>query len=197
MGGVSGAGVESWAPIPDVSGYEASSLGRIRSLDRVVHYRNGQVRNYRGRILKSVVHPQTGYLQVGIGNRRSALVHRLVLFAFVGPAPEGMECRHLNGNRTDARLQNLTWGTAGENSLDKVRHGRHHRASSATCIRGHVLVLPNLNASILAQGFRSCRACHRGHSTVGRARHRGIPLDMQAVSDEHYSRIMSENGHVS
>lgn len=61
-------------------------------------------------------------------------VHRLVLTAFVGPCPEGMECRHLNGNKTDNRLENLCWGTQEENRQDTRDHGtykkgeNHHRA---------------------------------------------------------------------
>jgi HNH endonuclease len=61
-------------------------------------------------------------------------VHRLVLEAFVGPCPEGMECRHLDGNRTNNRLDNLAWGTRIENHEDMKRHGtrptgsRHHKA---------------------------------------------------------------------
>ena len=50
-------------------------------------------------------------------------VHRLVLEAFVGPCPEGQECRHLNGDPGDNRLENLVWGSPLENSLDMVKHG--------------------------------------------------------------------------
>lgn len=71
----------------------------------------------------------TGYLRVTFG--RSACrewVHRLVLKAFVGPHPDGMETRHLNGNRGDNRVENLVWGTRAENAADKRRHGstRNH-----------------------------------------------------------------------
>lgn len=50
-------------------------------------------------------------------------VHHLVLKAFVGPKPEGMECRHLDGNPANNRLSNLCWGTPRENQADKARHG--------------------------------------------------------------------------
>ncbi len=49
-------------------------------------------------------------------------VHRLVLDAFVGVRPEGMVCRHLDGNSHNSVLSNLTWGTPKENSQDAVRH---------------------------------------------------------------------------
>lgn len=52
------------------------------------------------------------------------LVHRLVLEAFVGPCPEGMECRHFpDRNPRNNRRENLRWGTPVENAHDQVVHG--------------------------------------------------------------------------
>lgn len=64
----------------------------------------------------------SGYLCVTVG-RKQVRVHRLVLEAFVGPCPEGMECRHLDGNPTNNRLENLCWGSKQENMDDRSRHG--------------------------------------------------------------------------
>ncbi|KKN48933.1 hypothetical protein LCGC14_0647920 [marine sediment metagenome] len=50
-------------------------------------------------------------------------VHRLVLETYIGPCPKGMECRHLNGNPSDNRLENLAWGTHQENQVDRRSHG--------------------------------------------------------------------------
>lgn len=66
--------------------------------------------------------------------RRRALVHRVVLEAFVGPCPDGMECRHLDGNPRNNRLENLKWGTPVENASDKKKrdtgiYGERHRLS--------------------------------------------------------------------
>jgi hypothetical protein len=61
------------------------------------------------------------YVTIGLNNRR--YVHRLVLEAFVGPCPEGMECRHKDGDPGNNRLDNLCWGTPRENYEDAVRHG--------------------------------------------------------------------------
>lgn len=64
------------------------------------------------------------------GKPRPFAVHALVLEAFVGPRPEGMECRHLDGDPTNNALANLAWGTRAENIADKRRHGTigcHHR----------------------------------------------------------------------
>jgi hypothetical protein len=51
------------------------------------------------------------------------MAHRLVAEAFHGPAPEGMECRHLDGTRDNNRPSNLAWGTPVENAADRRRHG--------------------------------------------------------------------------
>ncbi len=69
------------------------------------------------------------------GKRKMRLVHRLVLEAFVGLCPLGMESRHLNGNPKDNRLSNIKWDTRSENTKDRTRlntggdYGdRHHNA---------------------------------------------------------------------
>lgn len=110
---------ERWAAVPE-SMLEVSDQGHVRSLS---------LAGAEPYLLKA--YPNTcGYPSVGWtwrGKRRSALVHRLVLQAFVGPCPEGMEARHLNGNRTDPRLANLAWGTKRENEDDKIQHGTSAR----------------------------------------------------------------------
>lgn len=56
--------------------------------------------------------------------RYNRKVHRLVLEAFVGPCPEGMECRHFpDRDPANNRLGNLQWGTKKENAVDRATHG--------------------------------------------------------------------------
>ncbi len=57
------------------------------------------------------------------GTKKQVYVHQLVLGAFVGPCPIGMECRHLDGNPSNNFLSNLRWGTHLENMEDMRRHG--------------------------------------------------------------------------
>lgn len=183
---------EFWRPVPDAPGYEASSLGRVRSVDRVIHYRDGRTYKYRGRVLRPVTNPRNGYLYVAIGKTRTVAVHRLVLLAFIGEPPDGMECRHLNGVRTDARLDNLTWGTSRENNHDIVKHGNHRQASKDACPRHHLLQAPNLAAYCPGSApRRACLACARAHSLCRKARvEHGIELDVDVVADQKYAAIM-------
>jgi hypothetical protein len=71
----------------------------------------------------------SGYIGITMAGRRRRLVHRLVLEAFVGPCPEGMLTRHLDGDPANNHLDNLRWGTPAENFADSVRHG------TAACLR--------------------------------------------------------------
>jgi hypothetical protein len=58
---------------------------------------------------------------------KNRFVQALVLTAFVGPCPEGLECRHLNDVKTDNRLANLCWGTRADNVKDAIRNQTHRR----------------------------------------------------------------------
>jgi hypothetical protein len=57
------------------------------------------------------------------GKLKTYTVSRLVLFAFVGPCPEGMECCHNDGNHTNNQVDNLRWDTPKENQADRAKHG--------------------------------------------------------------------------
>lgn len=119
---------EEWRAIAKYVGYyEISSLGRLRSLDRVIpHARHGTIRR-RGKILAPSVKNKYGHLGTTLfcGNRGEQVwIHILVLETFVGPCPPKMECRHLNGEPDDNRLDNLAWGTRKQNAADRKRHGR-------------------------------------------------------------------------
>lgn len=117
---------ETWKAIPGWPDYEVSDAGQVRSTDRVIVASNGVHRRMPGRIFRpSLVR---GYPSVHLPGPCTRTVHSLVLAAFVGPKPKGAEeIRHLNGDPTDNRLENLRWGTSSENAFDSVRHGTHPR----------------------------------------------------------------------
>ena len=56
--------------------------------------------------------------------------HKLVLEAFVGKRPEGMECCHNDGNPQNNHLSNLRWDTSKNNQADRVRHGTTNRGEN-------------------------------------------------------------------
>lgn len=58
------------------------------------------------------------------GEPKLYYAHRLILLAFVGPCPDGMECCHNDGNPENNRLDNLRWDTPKGNMADRTKHGR-------------------------------------------------------------------------
>lgn len=177
---------EVWKPVVGYEGlYGVSNHGNVRSLDRFVTDKNGIKKRRKGQPLKPILQKR-GYMAVGIGGTK--YIHRLVLEAFVGPCPEGMETCHNNGVRTDNRLENLRWDTSSANNDDIVKHGRHWLASRSHCPRGHALKHPNL-LSGKARG-RECLACARAKSFE--RNHPEIDLDFQAYSDMKYAEIIED-----
>lgn len=116
-----------WAHLTRWPGYIVSRFGEAVSLPRVVSRKHTGWYSVSGRVLKFQPHRRGGYLMVAltIGNKTvKRAIHRLVLEAFVGLRPEGMETRHLNGIPTDNRLENLSYGTPAENAADRIKHGK-------------------------------------------------------------------------
>lgn len=59
----------------------------------------------------------------GRGHLKNVHIHTLVATVFHGPRPEGLECRHLDGDYWNPHESNLCWGTRSENVRDAFRHG--------------------------------------------------------------------------
>lgn len=124
---------EIWKPVPGYGGhYEASSIGRIRSIDRIVvkRHRSGKLiqQKYAGRLLKPCKTDDLGHMVVHLGvdgRKINVAVHRLVLLAFVGEPGAGQEACHNNGNASDNREGNLRWDTHKANNGDRIIHGTY------------------------------------------------------------------------
>jgi len=116
---------EVWKPIPGYKdSYEASSKGRIRSVDREVEQSNGVTKRVEGTVLDPT--DVTGYPAVTLwkhGEPSSKYVHHLVARTFVGDRPEGHEINHKNGDPHDNTPQNLEWVTHQENIQHAYNEG--------------------------------------------------------------------------
>lgn len=110
---------EIWKDIPGYEGlYQCSSLGRVKSLDRLVRYMR------KGVILKQRLHT---YLYVGLGTNKYFTVHSLVMLSFVGARPKEFEIDHINTIRTDNRLENLRYCTKEENRNNPITRKRNRK----------------------------------------------------------------------
>lgn len=129
--------IETWKDIPGYEGeYQASTLGRIKSLERTASIRNWYtgkpaLRTVPECILKPGRYCKCGHVSVILRRGTNGKpVHQLVLKTFVGEAPDGMEVLHKNGDPADNRLSNLRYGTRTENILDIYRQGGRWRKLS-------------------------------------------------------------------
>lgn len=106
--------------LPGFPGYKAGSDGTIWSRRKSWSTEPGEIHQITGWVARS------GYVTVVLRNSNRSyyrLVHRLVLEAFTGPCPEGMEGCHGDGDKTNNRLSNLRWDNHGSNERDKAKHG--------------------------------------------------------------------------
>ena len=111
--------VEVWRPVRDYEGlYDVSSLGRVRSLDRIANckHRNGKefTRTVKGHISAQVPN-NNGYMMVWLhknGDRRNCLVHRLVAEAFIQNPDNLPQVNHKDENPKNNMPDNLEWCTA-------------------------------------------------------------------------------------
>lgn len=135
---------EEWRPVTfcmALADHEVSDLGRIRTADHVIsHIDRSQelrfdgraiswltdwsqwIQHKTGRLLKPALDGR-GYLAISGKWGNPIKVHRIVLFTFLGRPEPGQVARHLNGVKTDNRLENLCWGTHSENLQDRKWQG--------------------------------------------------------------------------
>lgn len=92
------------------------------------------------------------------GVERRWRVHILVALTFIGPRPDGMQVRHLDGNSSNPHASNLAYGTPSQNGLDSVLHGTNAQSRKTHCPRGHEYTPEN---TLVSGGRRYCRACRK------------------------------------
>lgn len=111
-------------PHPEFADYLIGDDGSVWSC-RIIGHGGGIGTSYRK--LKATTRKKNGYRTVVLrkpGDQEfHRYVHRLVLEAFVGPCPSGMEACHKDGDGSNNKLSNLRWDTRRNNHGDKKRHG--------------------------------------------------------------------------
>lgn len=104
--------------------YAVSNLGRVRNGER----------------LKKPSVSGNGYLIFGLfraGQRTNVLVHRAVAEAFIGPCPAGLQVNHIDGNKQNARADNLEYVTRSENGQHATRTGLNQLPTARTTGDNH------------------------------------------------------------
>lgn len=103
---------EVWKVIPEYKNFMASNLGRVKRKSYISKY------GKYTRTLKEKIYSQSivsnGYKRVSILDKNK-LVHRLVASAFLDNVKNKPCVNHLDGDKTNNKLENLQWCTYSEN----------------------------------------------------------------------------------
>lgn len=158
---------EVWRDIPNYLGYQASNLGRIRSMSRVEKFgdsSNASCRIRRGRILKQRV-DDSGYYTVNPvaidGSARPRTVHRLVASSFIPNPYNFPQVNHKNGNKKDNSVDNLEWCSRTDNMQHAIKLNLWHpkecgRISAAATGKRVVCLTTGTHYRSITAAAKSC-----------------------------------------
>jgi hypothetical protein len=118
---------EIWKSVIGFEGlYEASNLGRVKSLDHITKNSLGVKRKFKGRILKQKSRSNDGYLDACLYNNGKSShkgVGTIIAPLFCENPLNKPEVNHLNSKPKDNRAINLNFLTRSEQLLWAFRHG--------------------------------------------------------------------------
>lgn len=123
---------EEWKPVSGYEGiYEISSLCRIRSLDRKhkLSGPKGGIRGVKGKLCRGVLNAN-GYRVVALCGKIKP-IHRIFAEHFIPNPMNKPFINHINGIKTDNRIENLEWCTVGENNRHAIATGLRRSNSTA------------------------------------------------------------------
>lgn len=112
--------MELWKDIPNFEGlYQASTDGEIRSLEHIRKNGTGQYL-HTGKTLKQKL--TNGYLSIRLsknGVAKTYRVNRLIASTFIPNPDNKRTVNHINGIKTDNRVENLEWATDKEQAIHR------------------------------------------------------------------------------
>jgi hypothetical protein len=149
---------EIWKDIIDYDGhYQASNLGRIKSVKRYVNRGfNNDLKTVPEKIRQQSI-DKDGYLTIRLhinGIRKNYFVHRLIAEAFLENTENKSQVNHIDGNKKNCYLTNLEWVTQSENIKHSYSIGA--RSPSGGAIAYKPIIQKDMNGNIL-RNYKSIR----------------------------------------
>lgn len=162
---------EIWKPIKDYEGlYEISNFGRVRSLERIITYKDGRSKHIKEKILKPYK-SRKGYFYVNLSKnsiKKKNYIHKLVAYTFVGGYFEGAHIDHIDTNPLNNCSWNLRWVTHKENMNNPLT--KKHLSECRIGEKNHnsiKVVQLALNGELIKVWDSMDRAENEGYNSVG------------------------------
>jgi hypothetical protein len=156
---------EVWKDIIGLEGqYQISNTGKMKLLARYVNAKKGSKRPIPEVILKPFL-DASGYFHYTLKKKDKSYhykTHRAIAEYFI-PNPENkLFVNHINGIKTDNRIENLEWCTPRENNVHAFKMGlakgkrgsSNHQSKLNEAIVIHIWNNPNLDANELANVYQ-------------------------------------------
>lgn len=122
--------MEIWKDIVGYEGlYMISNMGRVKKLNSIVTQVGFNGVEYSRRFKERLIGQNSGkenYQMIHLrkdGLNKAIRTHRLVAIAFIPNTENKPEVNHINGIKSDNRVENLEWCTSSENQFHSVRTG--------------------------------------------------------------------------
>ena len=135
---------EIWKDIKGYEGlYRVSNLGKVKSLDRFIHYKNGVNKFHKGKLL--TIH-KNDYLFVRLYKKsipKTKYIHKLIAEAFIPNPNNYPEVNHKDENKLNNSIDNLEWCTIAYNNSYGSRTQKTRKRVYQCDLNGNVIKLWN------------------------------------------------------